>query len=193
MGVRALNTKCWHADLNTSVSLNSSMMVDLAVASDWYLGQFHIDLGLVDGIDATYSSEIFNVTHSPSQAPLTWSGKAGFLANSALSSTTPASSLGSGAIAGISVGSSLVSSVLTNAAILLALRRRRRRRSHASHSGMLRPVQFPIKMTTSSSNGLAELAGQEEQWRELPGHTAAIELPATGGNLVQGVSVPGFR
>ncbi|MCJ1468963.1 hypothetical protein MMC07_007594 [Pseudocyphellaria aurata] len=181
----------WTLGRNTSVPLNSSMIVDLNEASGSSLGQFYFSLGLVDGIDANYSSEIFNITHNPSEAPLPWAGPA-----SSPSSTTRASSLERGAIAGISVGSSLGLGVLILAAILFALRRRRRRRrrrSQASQSGMLQPFQSPIEMPASSSSALVELAGQEVQHRELSGHTAARELAATDGNLVRGeLSAPGI-
>lgn len=220
IGVRMLNTECRHAGLNKSVLLNSSATVDLAVASIWYLGQLRIDLDLGIGRDANYRSEIFKVDHNPSQAPLTWPGKASSQvslspnqsitavptpsssqpsshpsqpSSSLLSqpSSTPSSpkqafGLGNGAIAGISVGSTLVSSVLILTAILLVLRSRRRRRSQASKSGMLKPVQFPTKLTPSSSSAPTELAGQEEQWRELSNQTAVRELPATDGDSARG-------
>lgn len=211
IGVQTLNGECWQAGLSTSVFLNGFAAVHLAVASTSYLGQFNINFNFDNGSDAKYLSEIFHVDHDSSQAPLTWSGNASSQVslspdqsitavstpssksspssqpNPVPSSTTRASGLGKGAIAGLSVGSTLVSGVLILAAVLFVLRSRRRRRSQARRSGMLKPVQFQAEMTAPSSSGApTELAGQEDQWRELSDQTAVRELSATGGNLVQG-------
>lgn len=64
--------KSRYIGLNSSVSLNGSKTVDLAVAPTSYLGQFNINFAFDNGSGAKYLSEIFQVEHDSSQAPLTW-------------------------------------------------------------------------------------------------------------------------
>ena len=154
-----------------------------------------------------YRSEIFNVDHDSSQSPVTWSGTSDSKASlrpeqptttvTALSSSQPASpspqidsipsstpstlGLKGGAVAGISVGSTVCLGLLILTAILFIRRSRKNRRSHAANSGMVRRAEVVMPPAAFSySRAVTELVGNGEEWRNLSAEqTKPIELPTT--------------
>ena len=157
-------------------------------------------------------SEIFQVDHNDSQVPLTWPAapnsqgssvpeqkstavvtfssqlntSPSSLQTTATPSSTPtqAAGLNRETVAGISVGSTLISITVILTAIFFILRNRRnRRRSQATSSGMVEPKEFPAHLVgghpPSAPSAPNELAGQNGQRSELSAEKMARkELPA---------------
>ncbi|MCJ1423432.1 hypothetical protein MMC29_001315 [Sticta canariensis] len=212
----------WLLSLNTSVRINGSKTVDLAVAPTWYLGQFNMNFDRDDGSHAYYLSEIFEVNHNSSQDPLTWPAASDSQGSSVpeqkstavvtlssqlnaspsspqttatpSSTITQASGLNSETVAGISVGSTLALITMILAAIFFIIRNRRnRRRSQATSSGMVEPKELPAHLAVGHPSGAAtELAQQNEQWCELSTEQMARRELPAEINMVPG-ELPAHR
>ena len=181
-----------------------------------------MDFHREDGGHAKYLSEFFQVNHNDSQVPLTWpaapnsqgssvpeqkstavvtfssqlnTSPSSFRTTATPSSTpTQAASLNRETVAGISVGSTLISLILILTAIFFILRnRRQRRRSQAIRSGMVEPKELLAHLAGGHpSSAPTELAGQDEQWSELSAEQMARrDLPAEI-NMVPG-ELPAHR